>query len=138
MKNSTIILTGWLGSDVRLNDAGDVQVASFRVGHTPRRFDKETGVWGDGPTEWYDVSAWRGLALNCAASLHRGDPVVIHGRVRASSWTRDGATFTSFDVQADFVGHDLNFGSSAFTKVSRRDETGGSLRPEVETSASAA
>ncbi len=138
MKNSTIVLTGWLGSDVRLNDAGDAQVAHFRVAHTPRRFDKEMGLWVDGPTEWYDVSAWRGLALNCAASLHRGDPVVVHGRVRASSWTRDGATFNSFDVQAEFVGHDLNFGSSAFTKVSRRDEAEGGQRQDTEVAADAA
>ena len=46
-----------------------------------------------------------------------GDAVVVHGRVRLDVWKReDGQTSVSWVVDAGFVGHDLNRGSSTFTK----------------------
>ena len=85
MNETLITLAGWLGNDVQLRQAGEVPVASFRVATTPRRFQRKTGTWVDGDTQWYTVSAWRDLADNCARSLRRGDPVVVHGRLRAET-----------------------------------------------------
>jgi len=118
MNDTTVTLQGWLGSDVTLRHAGEVPVANFRLACTPRRFNRRTGGWEDAPTQWYTVNAWRALADNCAASLHRGDPVVVHGRLLASVWTNsDGVEMTSLEVDATHLGHDLSRGTSAFTRT---------------------
>jgi single-strand DNA-binding protein len=63
------------------------------------------------------VNAWRALAENCQRSLRRGDPVVVHGKLSAQVWTNSaGIEVTSFEVEASFVGHDLNRGTSEFTR----------------------
>ena len=118
MNETSITLQGWLGGDVTVRRAGDVPVASFRVACTPRRYSRRTGSWEDSPTQWYSVSAWRGLADNCADSLRRGDPVVVHGRLNASVWVNaQGAEVTTFEVDATMVGHDLSRGTSRFTRT---------------------
>jgi single-strand DNA-binding protein len=118
--NETIVtLQGWLGNDVTVRQAGDAVVATFRVGCTPRRYQRKTDTWVDGDTQWYTVNAWRGLAENCDRSLRRGDPVVVHGRLNAQTWTNSaGVEITSFEVDAMLVGHDLSRGFSEFTKTS--------------------
>ncbi|MDN4160438.1 single-stranded DNA-binding protein [Nocardioides abyssi] len=117
---TTVTLQGWVGGDVTVRQAGDAQVASFRVGATPRRFSRKAGDWVDGETQWYTVNAWRALGDNVAASVRRGDPVVVHGRLNVSTWISSaGVEVTSFEVEATFVGHDLGRGRSAFTKTPR-------------------
>ena len=120
MNETVVTLQGWLGADVTLREAGEVPVASFRVACTPRRYQRRSDSWVDGDTQWYTVTAWRALADNCARSLRRGDPVVVHGRLSAQTWTNSaGIEVTSFEVDAAFVGHDLNRGVGQFTRTAR-------------------
>ena len=120
MNETFVTLSGWLGGDVSLRDASGVPVASFRVASTPRRYVRKTDSWEDGDTQWYSVNAWRALAENCDRSLRRGDPVVVHGKLCAHVWTnKAGLEVTTFEVEAFFVGHDLNRGSTVFTKTPR-------------------
>jgi single-strand DNA-binding protein len=142
MNETTITLQGWLGSDVTVRHAGDVPVASFRIASTPRRYSRKSGSWEDAPTQWYSVSAWRGLADNCATSLRRGDPVVVHGRLNASVWTNaDGVEVTAFEVDATMIGHDLSRGTSRFTRTPKpaqvppTDAHPAESRPATETAA---
>jgi len=115
MNETFVTLSGWLGGDVSVRDAAGVPVASFRVASTPRRYQRKTDSWEDGDTQWYTVNAWRALAENCDRSLRRGDPVVVHGKLTAQVWTnKAGLEVTSFEVEAAFVGHDLNRGTSEF------------------------
>lgn len=124
MNESLITLSGWLGSDVTLRSAGDVPVASFRLACTPRRFNRRTENWSDGATQWYTVNVWRQLAENCAASLRRGDPVVVHGRLEVKLWVNaDNIEVTSYEIDAAHLGHDLARGTSAFTRNARREAT---------------
>jgi len=123
MHDTLVTLQGNLGGDVRLRETADSQVANFRVGSTPRRLDRATGEWVDGTTVWYAVSAWRGLARNCADSLKRGDPVVVHGRLSTRSYVNaQGVEVSDLEVTATFVGHDLTRGRSAFTKAPPRQQ----------------
>lgn len=139
MNETFVTLTGWLGTDVERRTAGDTPVAHFRVASTPRRFQKKTGEWVDGDTQWYSVSAWRTLAVNCERSLRRGDPVVVHGRLSASTWTSSaGVEMTTYDVEASFVGHDLNRGSSVFTRNRPESVTASDSPPAAENAAPAA
>lgn len=123
MLDNTVIVVGNLAADPeyrRLDN--DVEVTNFRVGSTKRRFDKATSAWVDGQTSWWRVSCWRGLAANTAASLRRGDRVVVVGRVRTTSWEKeDGRSGTTVEVEADAVGHDLAWGTSTFQRVVRSE-----------------
>lgn len=125
MSNETLVtLQGWIGGEVSLRQAGEVPVASFRVGCTPRRWSRRTETWGDAETQWYTVSAWRGLAENCAGSLHKGQPVVVHGRLAARTWTgKDGVEVTTHEVEAVLVGHDLARGTTVFTRTAAATPT---------------
>ena len=120
MNETLITLQGNLGGDVTVRHAGDARVATFRVACTPRRYQRKTDSWVDGDTQWYTVNAWRALADNVEQSLRRGDPVVVHGRLNAQTWTNSaGMEVTSFEVDASFVGHDLNRGTTRFARTPR-------------------
>jgi single-strand DNA-binding protein len=118
MNETYVTLQGWVGSDVDLREVGDTQCASFRVGCTPR-FNR-AGSWVDGETSWYTVNCWRTLGRNAADSVRKGDAVVVHGRVKVDVWEReDQPPSVSWIVEAIFVGHDLNRGTSYFSKALR-------------------
>jgi len=118
MNESYVTLQGWVGNDVDVRDVGDTQCASFRVGSTPRY--NKGGTWVDGQTSWYTVNCWRGLGKNVGDSIRRGDAVVVHGRVRVDVWEREGhPASVTWVVDATFVGHDLNKGTSSFEKTAR-------------------
>ena len=118
MSNETMVtLQGNVGGDVVLRQAGDQPVANFRIACTPRRFQRRTGEWVDGETQWYSVSAWRHLGEHCSRSLRRGDPVVVQGRLSQRTYiNKSGVEVTSLEVEALIVGHDLGKGVSMFTR----------------------
>ncbi len=120
MNETTLTLLGYVGSPVKLRLARDVTVATFRLGCTPRRYQRGTDSWYDEETQWFTVAAWRGLADNCEASLKVGDPVVVHGRMSLRTWAdADGVDQQTWEVTATSVGHDLNRGTTRFTKPQR-------------------
>ena len=115
MNDTQITLTGRIGGDVTLREiTGGRAVATFRLACTPTRY--RDGEWIKGTTSWHTVKAWNRLARHVAASLHSGDPVVVHGRLVADVWERDGKPQTSWEVVATSVGHDLSHGTTRFTK----------------------
>ena len=118
MNESYVTVQGWVGNDVDLREAGETQVASFRLGSTPRY--NRGGTWVDGQTSWYTVNCWRALGRNVKESVRRGDAVIVHGRVRVDVWEREGMpNSVQWIVDASFVGHDLTKGTSAFQKTAR-------------------
>jgi single-strand DNA-binding protein len=118
MSESYVTVQGWVGNDVDLRDAGETQVASFRLGSTPRY--NRGGTWVDGQTSWYTVNCWRALGRNVKESVQRGDAVIVHGRVRVDVWEREGMpNSVQWVVDASFVGHDLTKGTSSFLKTAR-------------------
>ena len=115
-----------------------LQFTTFRVASTTRRRNKE-GVFVDGPTSFYNVAAYRSLGMNVHESLHKGDPVVVHGRQTVNSWQRaDESWGTSVEVEATAVGHDLRYVTSVCEKANRGvvDQTieESARRPEHEVS----
>jgi single-strand DNA-binding protein len=118
MNDSYVTFQGWVGSDVDVRTVGDTQCASFRVGSTPRYL--KNGSWVNGRTSWFTVNCWRALGKNVHDSVKSGDAVVVHGRVRVDVWEREGQpSSVQWVVDATFVGHDLNKGSTSFSKTVR-------------------
>lgn len=103
-----ITLSGNVAATPSLRLAGGTPVTSFRVGATPRRFDKATDSWSDAETLWFTVTAWRALAEHCVTSLAKGDRVVVHGRLTQKTWTpEDAPPRPGLEVEALTVGLDL-------------------------------
>ena len=118
MNEQLITLRGWLGGDVRLRRAGETPVADFRLACTPAHYDRAAEEWVNGETQWYTVNVWRRLADNCATSLRRGDPVVVHGQLRQRTYVNShNVEVSAMEVEASHVGHDLARGTSVFTKT---------------------
>jgi single-strand DNA-binding protein len=97
---------GWTPNHKAL--ASGTVVTDFRLAHTPSRFDKATGEWKDLETMWYSVTCWRGLADNVAASVHKGDRVVVTGRLSQRSYEKDGQQRISLEIDASSIGFDLS------------------------------
>ncbi|MBW9092853.1 single-stranded DNA-binding protein [Microbacterium jejuense] len=95
-------------------------ITSFRVASGQRRFDRQTERWIDAGTNWYTVSVFRGLADHAFASLHKGDRVILTGRLRQREWDNGEKRGTSLDIEADALGHDLLWGTTTFVKDDRR------------------
>lgn len=120
MSNDIVTISGNIGNDPTKNQtrAGKA-VINFRVGSSHRYVDQRTGEWTDGGTNWYAVSAFGKLAENAKASLHRGDAVVVTGRLKVKEWEANGKKGIDVEITADAIGHDLNFGTSGFARRQR-------------------
>ena len=118
-------LTGYAGTEVEVKGGG--AVSKFRLACTPRIRTK--GEWGDGNTTWIDVSCFRGLAEHVAASVRKGDPVVVIGRLRTNVWDQDGQSRSRLVVEAETIGHDLNRGTAVFRRQARSEAEPRDLEP---------
>ncbi|MEB7505175.1 single-stranded DNA-binding protein [Arthrobacter koreensis] len=114
----TITIRGFVATEVRTTTADSgLAIAGFRMCTTERRFDRETGLWLDGHTNWFSVSMFRQLATNAGVSLHKGDRVIVTGRLKVRQWATDaGRSGTSVDIDADAVGHDLMWWTANFRR----------------------
>ncbi|MEW1545694.1 single-stranded DNA-binding protein [Streptomyces tsukubensis] len=147
MSETTVTLVGNAATGVEYRETVNGPVARFRMAVTPRRWDRLRGVWTDGPTSFYTVFAWRGLAANVSGSVSVGDPLLVHGRLRVREVERKGEEGGAggpvgavgsgglreagpgrmgdpgrrvfVDIDAIAVGHDLNRGTSAFRRAAR-------------------
>ncbi|MFC4224569.1 single-stranded DNA-binding protein [Lysinibacter cavernae] len=116
--NDTLNITGVVATTPRhVVTTEGLAIASFRLASAQRRYNRATNTWSDGDTNWYTVTAFRQLAINIAASIHRGERVVLSGRLRLKPWQNGDKNGLNVEIDADSVGHDLNWGTSAFARV---------------------
>lgn len=97
--------------------AEGVTITSFRVAQSNRRFDTKLAKWVDGQTNWYTVTAFRQLAVNMAASIKKGDRILVTGNLIVRDWDNGERAGTSVEIEATSVGHDLAWGTSEFTRT---------------------
>lgn len=110
-----------------------------RVAVNGRYFDSETGRFEDRRAEYFNVFLRRHLARHVLRSVHRGDPLIVTGRLGSSEWTTaEGQTKYSMTIEGEGIGHDLTFGASVYTKADAfetpdMDPRSGELLPPLET-----
>lgn len=94
--------------------------ATFGVAVNRRWHNKQTDDWEE-QVSFFNVVAWRDLAENVAASLAKGDRVIVTGRLEQRSYeTTDGEKRTVVEVIADEVGPSLRWAEAAVTRNERR------------------
>ena len=121
INDANIDLAGFVASEpfFKRLDSG-VSTAKLRVAYTERRFNRETGEWGDGPTSFVTVLCWRTLADNVAVCLRKGEPVLVRGRLRVRDYQdKEGSPRSVTEVEASSVGHDLSRGVAHFSRTRR-------------------
>lgn len=109
-----------------------VPVTNFRLASTHRRFDDTTQTWVDVVTNWYSVAAFRQLGEHAKASLRSGDSVIVTGSMKIRNWENNGKQGTSVDIDADAIGHDLRWGTTAYRRTARSTEGDRASRTSVD------
>jgi single-strand DNA-binding protein len=116
-----VTLIGNLTADpeLRFTQTGTA-VAVFTVASTERVKDSTTGEWRDGDATFLRCNVWREVAENVAASLSRGDRVVVSGRLRQRSYeTSEGDKRTVIEVEVSEVAPSLRFAQCEVKRVTR-------------------
>jgi single-strand DNA-binding protein len=97
--------------------------AKVRVAVTGRYYSSSAQDFTDRKTEFVTVFARKQLARNLLSSVHKGQPLIVTGRLNTSEWTgEDNVARYSLNLQAEAVGHDLTYGTSTFTRPMRASE----------------
>lgn len=105
-----VTMTGNLVADpVRRVTSSGVVVTKLRLASNHRRFDRERGEWISADPVYLDVNCWRQLGDNVAASLKKGDSVLVSGRLTMREYddAHGGPRRQSFAVEAVSVSPDL-------------------------------
>jgi len=119
--SETITIRGFVATEITSSTTpGGVATASFRLGSTTRRFDRESKTWGDGHTNWFTVQGYRNLAGTLGCSIRKGQPVIVVGQLKIRTWEKEGRVYHSTIIDAEAVGHDLAFGSANFIRTASR------------------
>lgn len=124
--SETISVSGLVATTPRyIVTADQLPIVSFRLASSTRRFDRATNRWVDGDTNWYTVTAFNTLATNVNASIHKGDRILLTGKIRVRDWDNGERSGTSVEVEAEAMGHDLTWGTGEFTRTTlvREDVT---------------
>jgi len=117
-----VTLVGFVAQDPNIRTtATGKQLTKVRVGTTPRYRDAGTGQWRDAETSYYTITCWSRLADHVRASLHKGDPVIVKGRLKTSTFEdKNGQMKTSVEITADTMGHDLTRGPANYMRLQSR------------------
>ena len=99
-----IVIIGNLTADPDLKSVqtanGPVSVCNFAVAVNRRQKDRN----GQDQVDFFRVTAWRGLADNCARFLAKGRKVAVTGAVSCHAYAgADGSPRAGMDVSADEV-----------------------------------
>lgn len=97
MSINKVILSGNLGGEpeVRMSSSG-IPVLSFNLAVNERIRD-QSGNWNDRPN-WFSCTMFGSRAESVSRYLSKGSKVAIAGRLRYSSWERDGQRRSKVEV----------------------------------------
>ena len=116
----TTVLIGNLTAnpELRFINSG-AAVVSFTVASTPRIYDKATQEWKDGEALFMRCSLWRDAAENVAESLHKGNRVIVFGKLKQRSYEKDGDKRTTIEMEVEEIGPSLKYSIASPVKASR-------------------
>ncbi|WP_033951777.1 single-stranded DNA-binding protein [Streptomyces sp. CNQ431] len=117
MNETMVTVVGNVATTPVYRESAHGPMARFRMAATPRRWDRQRQTWTDGPTSFFTIWTTRQLASNVTASVTVGEPVIVQGRLRVRETERGGQQWTTAEIDAASVGHDLTRGTAAFRRV---------------------
>lgn len=103
MSINRVNISGNLTRDPELRaTASSTQVLSFGVAVNDRRRNPQTGEWEDYPN-FVDCTMFGTRAEAVSRYLAKGNKVAIEGKLRYSSWERDGQKRSKLEVIVDEI-----------------------------------
>ena len=103
MSINRVNISGNLTRDPELRvTSGGTQVLSFGVAVNDRRRNPQTGEWEDYPN-FVDCTMFGTRAEAVSRYLSKGSKVAIEGKLRYSSWERDGQRRSKLEVIVDDI-----------------------------------
>lgn len=103
MSINKVIITGNLTRDASLNALpSGTPVCEFGVAVNERRKNRQTDEWEDVPV-FVDCNMFGTRAEKIAQYLVKGIKVTVEGKLRYSSWEKDGKKRSKLDVVADDI-----------------------------------
>ena len=120
---NTITVVGNLTRDPELRYTPTGQ-AVVKFGIAVNRFYTNRNGERVEQTDFFNVNAWRSVAVNVAESLTTGTRVLVSGRLQARNWeTEDGQKRSTVEIEAEEVAASLRFATVAITKAARAGAT---------------
>ena len=103
MSINRVNISGNLTRDPELRATqGGMQVLGFGVAVNDRRRNQQTGEWEDYPN-FVDCTMFGNRAESMGRILHKGMKVSIEGKLRYSSWDKDGQRRSKLEVIVDEI-----------------------------------
>jgi single-strand DNA-binding protein len=107
---SNVTITGLVATTPRyILTIEEVPIISFRLASEEN---------SNGVINWYTITAFNKLAENVRDSVDKGHRVIVSGEMNIRDWDNGERTGTSVEVISNSVGHDLNYGTTEFTRIS--------------------
>ena len=122
MSENTVALTGNVTRDPELKFTNSgTAVVSFGLAVNARK-KSMSGDWEDDP-KFFDITAFGDLAENVAATLAKGNRVLLSGRLDWSSWDDkdSGDKRSKVQVIAESIGPDLRWATAVVTRVTSQN-----------------
>ena len=110
-----VILVGNLGRDpeIRYSQQGNA-IVNFSIATSEEWFDKNTNQKQE-RTEWHRIVVFGKMGETCEKYLSKGRQVYVEGKLRTSSYEKEGQTHYSTDIVAStvqFLGNRQDAGGS--------------------------
>ena len=103
MSINKVMITGNLTRDPELRQTqGGTQVLAMGVAINDRRRNPQTGEWEDYPN-FVDCTMFGNRAEAVSRFLSKGSKVAIDGKLRYSTWERDGQKRSKLEVIVDEI-----------------------------------
>lgn len=95
MRLNRVVIAGNLTRDPVHELVGDGEIAKASFGLAVSR--------GEDAVDFFDVTAWRGLANAVAEHKEKGNGVIVEGRLHYSTWKKDDKTRSRIEIVAENI-----------------------------------
>ena len=118
MADNSVTLVGNITREPELRFTGGGKGVA-RFGLAVNRRYQVNGEWQE-KVSFFNIVAWDSLGENAAASLHKGNRIIVSGRLEQREYeTREGEKRTVVEIVADEIGPSLRWARAEIERISR-------------------
>jgi single-strand DNA-binding protein len=132
--DNTVTLVGNCTRDPELRyTTGGRGVATFGMAVNRRWMNKATNEWEE-TVSFFQVTAWAELGENAAASIQKGNRIIVTGRLDQRTYQdREGNDKSVTEIIADAIGPDLRWATAQVERTERTSAPSQPARQQAQT-----
>lgn len=112
--NDIITIVGRVATEPTHIRTDSYVITDFRVATDRGYWNGAKKEWVDQGSNFYSISTYRSLAENVYGSIHKGEPVIVTGKLQVKEWVNGEKKGKDIEIVADAIGHNLSRGKSQF------------------------